>query len=415
MQRGVLEVKRIALYSCAWAFTFLNFLAFLVSRDHNRIHNPGRAWMDAGGTDFRTYPASEFERTLSCHGIGQCQRIGGALIFQPLIFLGDLVSKFYYWNVNEESRIFIIQMVGLGWRTVCFMILGLCIYHVSKNTKFALFFINAIFFALSGWLLRLVGYLIEKLPTTSDVFKQRSILAFQDFPYENLKWYDFGLFAVLALIVILVIQISEKKVTPVQLFILGLITTSFFEYLGFVLASTLIVFRTSMTAFQKFKFKLNQAMFVMLGSIMWLAFIFGYHRTMQLLWPKFFDATTLETGGSSISGRLWAIQNPIENLTSNPSIMFQILLVIIQSASLGLMTGLIARVAFKSVRIESRVLQSLKCVTIAMAVVIFVTLFIAYGVKIQATEHARQTLGFQISLFAYIFLRTASQKTKHLV
>ena len=136
---------------------------------------------------------------------------------------------------------------------------------------------------------------------------------------------------------------------------------------------------------------------------------------MQLLWPKFFDATTIETGGSRITGSLWAIQNPIENLTSNPSIMFQILLVIIQSASLGLMTGLIARVVFKSVRIESRVLQSLKCVTIAMAVVIFVTLFIAYGVKIQAGEHARQTLGFQISLFLYIFLRTASQKTEHLI
>ena len=415
MQRRTLEVKRIALYSCAWAFTFLNFLAFLVSRDHDWIHNPGQAWMNAGATEFRTYPSSDFERTLSCYGLGQCQRIGGALIFQPLIFLGDLISKFYYWNVDDQSRIFIIQMVGLGWRIVCFMVLGLCIYRVSKNLKFALFFINAIFFVLSGWLLRLVGNLIEKFPTISDEFKQRSILAFIDFPHENFKWYDFGLFAVLAMIAILVIQISEEKVSPVQLFILGLVTTSFFEYLGFVLAFTLIVFRTPMGVVQEFKLKLNQAMFVMMGSVMWLAFIIAYHRTMQLLWPKFFDATTIETGGSRITGSLWAIQNPIENLTSNPSIMFQILLVIIQSASLGLMTGLIARVAFKSVRIESRVLQSLKCVTIAMAVVIFVTLFIAYGVKIQAGEHARQTLGFQISLFAYIFLRTASQKTKHLV
>ena len=415
MQLFIPKIKYFFYLSILWTFTFLNFLAFLVSRDHDWIHNPGQAWMNAGATEFRTYPSSDFERTLSCYGLGQCQRIGGALIFQPLIFMTDLLSKFYYWDLNAESRIFIIQMVGLGWRIVSFAIFGFCIYHFSKNTKFALFFINTLFFALSGWLLRLVGYLIEKLPGTSDVFKQRSILAFQDFPYENFKWYDYGLFAVLAIIAILVIRVSEKKVSLLKFFILGLITTSFFEYLGFVLAFSFIIFRPTKTAVKEYKIKLNQALFIILGSTMWLAFILIYHRSMQLFWPKFFDATSLENGRDRISGSLWAIQHPIENLTSNPSIMFQIFLVIIQSALLGLMTGLIARVTFKSVRIESGVIQSFKSVNIAMAFVILVTLFIAYGVKIQAGEHARQTLGLQISLFTYIFLNTATQKSKNLV
>ena len=418
MQRRVSEVRRIAFYSCAWAFTFLNFLAFLVSRDHDRIHNPGRAWMDASGTDFRTYPASEFERTLSCHGIGQCQRIGGAFIFQPIIFLTDSISKFYYWNVDDQSRIFIIQMIGLGWRIICLTILGLCIYRVSKNIKFALFFMNAIFFTLSGWLLRLVGYLIEKLPKTSDAFKQRSILAFQDFPYENFKWYDFGLFAVLAIIAILVIQISEKQVTFLQLFILGVLVTSFFEYLGFVLALSLTIFKAAERKTQTATGKISRIiMSVLLGSFAWLAFIAIYHKVMETLYPKFFSADLTErvTAFSHIKDVFWAIQHPIENLTSNPSIIFQIFLVIIQCAVLGLMTGFVARAIFKSVRIESNLIQSFKCVTIAMAVVIFITLFFAYGVKIQATEHARQTLGLQISLFTYIFLKTVSQKTRDFV
>ena len=142
MQRQVLEIKKIAFYSCAWALTFLNFLAFLVSRDHDWIHNPGQAWMNAGATEFRTYPSSEFERTLSCYGLGQCQRIGGALIFQPLIFLGDLISKFYYWNLNAESRIFIIQMVGLGWRALTLGLLAFCVYRLTKNVAFVIFALN---------------------------------------------------------------------------------------------------------------------------------------------------------------------------------------------------------------------------------------------------------------------------------
>ncbi len=298
-------------------------------------------------------------------------------------------------------------MVGLGWRILCFTVLGLCIYRFSKNIKFVLFFMNAIFFSLSGWLLRLVGNLIEKLPQISEEFKQRSILAFQDFPHENLKWYDFGLFAVLAIIALLIIQISEKKVSLVQFLILGLVVTSFFEYLGFVLAVTLVMFRTPITAAKDLKIKLNQALFIMLGSIMWLGFIATYHRLMQSLWPKFFPGEK-ERATQHVLDVFWALQHPIENLTSNPSILFQILLVIIQSILLGLTTGYFARGLFKSVRLESHVLQSLKCVTIAMAVVMFVTLFIAYGVKIQAGEHARQTLGLQIALFTYLFLRTAA-------
>jgi hypothetical protein len=40
----------------------------------------------------------------------------------------------------------------------------------------------------------------------------------------------------------------------------------------------------------------------------------------------------------------------------------------------------------------------------------FINFFIAYGVEIQAGEHSRQTLGLQIALFTYMFLRTASKK-----
>ena len=367
--------------------------------------------MDASGTDFRTYPASEFERTLSCHGIGQCQRIGGAFIFQPIIFLTDSISKFYYWNVDDQSRIFIIQMIGIGWRTLTLGLLAFCVYRVTKNAAFVIFAMNSLFFSLSGWLLRLVGILIEKLPIISDGFKQRSILAFQDFPYENFKWYDFGLFAVLALTVLLITKLGDNNLSTLRLLLLGILITSFFEYLGFVFAFSLIIHSRSNkdVNVQAPKNRLSQGAVIMFGSFIWLGFIAIYHRLMQSLWPKFFPGEK-EQATQHILDVFWALQHPIENLTSNPSILFQIALVLIQSALLAMVTGLITRICLKPIQVEQKFINAFKSVNLAMTVVIFVTIFMAYGVKIQASEHARQTMGLQISLFLYIFVKTASTK-----
>jgi len=411
MHRQVLEIRKITYYVCAWAFTFLNFLAFLVSRDHDRIHNPGQAWMDASSTEFRNYPASEFERTLSCHGIGQCQRIGGALIFQPLIFLADSISKFYYWNVDDQSRIFIIQIIGLSWRVLALGILAYCLYRVTKNIVFVLFAMNSLFFSLSGWLLRIFGKVIEVLKIGSDDFQARSVLAFQDFPYENFKWYDFGLFAVLTLIAILITKLDDNNLSKLKFLLLGILFTSFFEYLGFVFAFSLIIYSRSnkQKSKQIARNRIKQGVVIMFGSFIWLGFIAVYHRLMQSFWPKFFMGEK-ERATQHALDVFWAVQHPIENLTSNPSILFQIVLVLFQCSLLATITGLITRICLKPISIDPKFVMAFKSVTLAMTAVIFVTVFMAYGVRIQAGEHARQTLGLQISLFIYLFIKTASNK-----
>ena len=411
MEKQVLEIKKIAYYFCAWALTFLNFLAFLVSRDHDRIHNPGQAWMDASGTDFRTYPASEFERTLSCHGIGQCQRIGGALIFQPLIFLADSISKFYYWNVDDQSRIFIIQVIGLGWRALTLGLLAFCVYRVTKNVAFVIFALNSLFFSLSGWLLRIFGKVIEASKIGSGDFQARSVLAFQDFPYENFKWYDFGLFAALALIALLIIKLGDNNLSTLRFLLLGILITSFFEYLGFVFAFSLIIYSRSNKGEnnQAPKNGLSQGAVIMFGSWIWLGFIATSHQQIQSLLPKFFPGEKEEVT-KHVLDVFWALQHPIENLTSNPSILFQIVLVLIQCSLLAMVTCLITRICLKPIEVEPKFINAFKSVNLAMTVVIFVTIFMAYGVKIQASEHARQTMGLQISLFLYIFVKTVSTK-----
>lgn len=411
MSEASIDYKRAFFYSVALVFTFINFLAFLISRNNPWVINPGRAWQFASATEFRDYPASEFERTLSCYGFGQCQRIGGALILQPIIFLADNISKLYFWNIDDQSRTFIIQMVGFGWRMACFYIIFLLIFKYFRSAAFALLYLNTLLFALSGWMLRALGEVIENLPIqlTSE-FKSRSELAFQDFPHENLVWYDFGLFAALAVIAVLIPKLSRSKLSITKTVLVGVLVTSFFEYLGFVLAVSWVLFERSNKTSNLFSKKsLQIGAFLGVGSLIWLAFIVFYQRFMQAAYPKFFSLES-NNGAEHVNVVLWAIRHPIENLTSNPSIPFQILLVISQCAIMGGVLGFIARRCFKRANFESQVIQIFGCITIATGIVMFLNFFIAYGVELQAAEHSRQTLGLQIALFTYLFLRTASRK-----
>lgn len=405
------EYKRAFYYSVASVFTFINLLAFLVSRNNAWVQNPGRAWQYASTTEFRDYPSSEFERTLSCYGFGQCQRIGGALVIQPINFFADTISKFYFWNVDDQSRIFIIQMVGFGWRIICFSIITFLIFKSTNNLLFSAVFLNSLLFALSGWMLRALGETIHFFPLQlSSEFKSRSILAFQDFPYENLQWYDFGLFAALAAIAVLISRLSLSQTSILRTVLIGVLVTSFFEYLGFVLALAWILFEKSAKTSNLFSKKsLRIGTFVGLGSVVWLLLVSSYRKVIETTFPKFFSTETF-SGVDQVRGVFWAIQHPVQNLTSNPSIPFQIILVLFQSAIMGALLGFIARGCFKQLNLQPRIMLIAKSITIATAVVMFINFFIAYGVEIQAGEHSRQTLGLQIALFTYMFLRTASKK-----
>ena len=330
---------------------------------------------------------------------------------QPIIFFTDSLSKVYFWNVDVQSRIFIIQMAGFGWRITSFLIITFLIFKCFKSAPFALFFFNALLLALSGRLLRLLGEAIQFLPIQlSSEFKSRSVLAFQDFPHENLEWYDFGLFPALAVIASLIPKLSRYQSSVTKTVLIGVLITSLFEYLGFVLAVSWILFeRGNKTSSLLSKKTFRIGTLIGLGSAIWLILIVFYRRFMQTAYPKFFS-----DGGANekqhVKDIFWAIQHPIENLTTNPSIPFQIFLVVSQSAIMGGVLGLIARRYFKRVNFESEVIQIFRCITIATGIVMFLNFFIAYGVEIQAGEHSRQTLGLQIALFTYLFLRTAAGK-----
>ena len=403
--------KRAFFYSIASVFTFINFLAFLISRNYAWVQNPGRAWQYASATEFRDYPASAFERTLSCYGLGQCENIGGALIMQPINYFADTLSKIYFWNLDDQSRIFNIQMVGFGWRIACLFCIAFVVFRSFRDVFFTLFFLNALLFALSGWMLRMLGKVIEILPIElSAEFKSRSVLAFQDFPHENLEWYDFGLFAILAIIAAMVPKLSKSRFSIIKTILVGVLFTSFFEYLGFVLAISWILFNVSSKAsnlLSKKSFRIGT--FVGFGSVIWFISVNFYRRFMQATYPKFFNDEGANTS-EYYKSVFWAIRHPVENLTSNPSIPFQIILVFSQSALMGVILGLVARKKFRPTNFDSKLVLVFKFITIATGIVMVINFFVAYGVEVQASEHSRQTLGLQIALFTYLFLRTAAGK-----
>jgi len=364
--------------------------------------------MNASATEFRNYPASDFERTLSCYGFGQCQRIGGALTVQPIIFLGDFLSKFYYFDFNENSQIFVIQMSGLAWRIFCIGFLGLIIHYFSMRLSVALFFLNSLFLTLSGVFLRGVGQLIDLLPFNfSQSFAVRSTSAFRDFPFESLAWYDFGLFFGIALIIYLVVNNLREDISFRKLFLFGLFLTAFFEFLGFVFALSLVTaLRSSKIVAKKSNVEIVKFFSAALvGTPLWLLLIYAYQKIAKSNFPQFFTEDFDDVQNRS-SALLWALKNPIANLISNPSVIFQIILILIQCSVFAFISGRIARKLFRFGEISSKFLLATKSVMYSFVSIMLVTFFIAYGVKLLAGEHARQTIGIQISLFTYLFFKS---------
>jgi len=417
LDSGSVTRKRLALHCFAITLTFLNFLAFLISRNNAWVNNPGRTWLYASNTAFRNYPASEFERTLSCYGLGQCQRIGGALIIQPLIFLTDNLAKFYFWQFDDAERVFIIQMVTFMWRIVCISFLCYLVFKVVKNFLTTLFFINSLFLSLSGWFLYSLGQLALNSPfDLSEELRKRVILAFQDFPFENLQWYDFGLFAALAIIPLL-IRNGRNRQSLFRIFCLSLLLTSLFEYLGFVFGVGLILYeRRIIDTPRNISKHLLQFIVAVAGSLTWLSFIALYHRGTMTMFPKFFDPAVNPYSAANKNSPIehiklvfWALQNPIENLTNNPSIPFQILLIAIQVSVLALIFGNVLRRIFRPT-IDLQLLEALRMTLLGTLFVMMFNFFFAYGIQIQAAEHGRQTFGLQIVLFTYVFLRSLMPK-----
>lgn len=403
--------KRAFYYLIASVFTFINFLSFLISRSNAWVLNPGRTWQYASLTEFRDYPASEFERTISCYAIYSCQRIGSALIMQPLIFAADLISDLYFWNLTNEARIFNIQVIGLSWRAICVGSIAYVMFRLTKSAPLSLFYVNALLVTLSGALLSTLGAFTELLPiSTSTEFKERQILAFQDFPNEQLIFYDYTNFLVLALIVLIGLS-NYHALSFGKLLILGFVFTSLFEFYGFLLAMSLLVLNFFSEKQLDLKNSTKQIFAIALGSIFWLIAIMGYFKLMREIRPEFYaiHGSSLQTQGGS-GDLFWAIKNPIENFTNNPSMHFQIFLVLLQSGSLGFIFGSLSRLFKMRVTVDNRVLKALLSVLIAHALVQFVTIFVTYGIIGMAGEHSRQTIGLQIALFTYVFLRTAIGK-----
>ena len=295
---------------------------------------------------------------------------------------------------------------------LCIGIIFYIVFKYSKNLAFALFFVNSLMFALSGWLLRVVGELIEVLPLRlSAEFKARSVLAFQDFPHENLIFYDLTNFAAIGSIPLLIIWIRQESTSLRKLFFLGLLITSFFEFYGFVIATSLLILDWKSSKQFNARRSLKQTIAIVLGSISWILIITFYFKLVRTLRPDFYLIHGDSLNARGAGDLLWAIKNPIENLVSNPSIHFQVFLVLLQAAVAGLLLGALSTRFLKSIEFKPEVLQSLFCVMWAMVLVQFIALYVTYGVLGMAAEHARQTLGLQISLFTYLFLKTATSKS----
>jgi len=401
----------VVIYCITAVLTFVNFIAFLVSRSNPWVHNPGRAWQMASLTEFRDYPASEFERVLSCYAIFSCQRAGSALFVQPLIFLSDLLAKAYYWNLDAEARIFIIQTIGLGWRALCIGLFAFAFFYLTRSISLSLFFVNALLFSISGVWLRVFGEFVKISPfANSPNFKSRAVLAFQDFPHEQLFSYDYTNFIALAIVISL--GALHKQTTNLKrLFVVSFLLTSLFEFFGFIFAVSLLLLNFRSENRFAVKNSAKQILAVLFGSVVWITMITIYFYLVRSLRPQFYALHGASASSHRTGDLIWAIKNPIENLTKNPSIFFQVFLTLTQSACCGFLLGRLSRLLKTHVKLDPRDMDSLLFALIANSLVQVIVLFVTYGVNGMAGEHSRQTVGLQIALFTYVFMRNVKFST----
>jgi len=406
------NIRRLVFVFFSTTLTFINFIAFLVSRNNWWISNPGRSWQAASITEFRDYPSSEFERVLSCYAIFSCQRAGSSLLVQPVILLADLVSKAYFWNVDSVERIFVIQIVGVGWRALCIGLLAYAIYISTRSFSFTLLSINMLLITISGVWLRVVGEIAIHLSVfNSQNTRSRIISAFRDFPHEPLFSYDYTNFIIIAVVIFLGSR-PDNDFKFIRLFITGVVLTSLFEFFGFVFALSLLLLDHLRGNRIATKASLKNVFAVLLGSVVWIFSISLYFLLVRKLRPEFYVIHPNSLNGRGGSGDLfWALKNPIENLTKNPSILFQILLTLAQAACGGFVFGQISRLAKTSNKVDSKFIDAILCTCISMAVVQVIVIFATYGVDGMAGEHSRQTIGLQIAFFLYTAFRTSRTNT----
>lgn len=395
------DVKKYFYWGLAWTFTFVNFTAFIVSRNQFWLTHPGQAWLAASATENRTYLASEFERVNSCYYPPTCVlRSGSAVVSQSLIWVTTRYAEFVTVEINNQQKVFIVLLIGLLWRTLCLITFLFCTYKLFKSLNKALTVTNTLMLVLGGLPLWIIGRIIVNIPIRiNQKFVDRAADAFYFMAFQDLIFYDYGL---IAMIPLTIFSLSQTKfvlnLSHRGLFLIGIIASTFYEiFVPIIFFSALLFFgRTT----KKFRISL---VWLFAGQFVWTTF-----RAISVIFteandpssPFFTDVSlkvllrdTLSTGAST-KGSL-------------PSIFVQLTLIIV----VALVSGTASSTMFPRSSYE-KVLPPIIGQAISSTTLVTVLLICGSFLRPVYVETGRQSLGLTVAVVIYSFAMTENLRAK---
>ena len=395
------EIRKFSFWGFAWTFTFINFTAFIVSRNQFWLTHPGQAWLAAGATENRTYLASEFARDLTCYQPQTCLRSGASFISQPLITITTRFAELVTVELNFEQRSFIILFIGLLWRIFCVSIFFISIKSLLKTLNSTLYLFNLTILLLGGLPLWSLGKVLTNLPFGFDnafILRANDALYFMSF--QDLMFYDFGFIAIIPATMALMSKypkISQLKIP--QYLVLGFVISMFYEVFVPLVIVSLCIFswRTTKKIYPKI-------LMMLVGQLIWTllrAYTVRFLEPSDPSSPYFRDTSLIEVL------KVFRLDSYEIQYGSLGSIIVQYALLILLASCSAIICSLLT--VFQSLW-KTQITQPTDTTLIAMSSVLAPTVLITIGTYLtpRLVEVGRQSVGLTVAVVIYSFALTQS-------
>jgi hypothetical protein len=395
------EIRKFSFWGFAWTFTFINFTAFIVSRNQFWLTHPGQAWLAAGATENRTYLASEFARDLTCYQPQTCLRSGASFISQPLITITTRFAELVTVELNFEQRSFIILFIGLLWRIFCVSIFFISIKSLLKTLNSTLYLFNLTILLLGGLPLWSLGKVLTNLPFGFDnafILRANDALYFMSF--QDLMFYDFGFIAIIPATMALMSKypkISQLKIP--QYLVLGFFISMFYEVFVPLVIVSLCIFswRTTKKIYPKI-------LMMLVGQLIWTllrAYTVRFLEPSDPSSPYFRDTSLIEVL------KVFRLDSYEIQYGSLGSIIVQYALLILLASCSAIICSLLT--LFQSLW-KTQITQPTDTTLIAMSSVLAPTVLITIGTYLtpRLVEVGRQSIGLTVAVVIYSFVLTQS-------
>jgi hypothetical protein len=335
-----------------------------------------------------------------CDQLPTCFRFASPLLgdivylgirFFDSVYTGATLS-FHNLITNVQRENFLIFMGHFIYPIIAFLFCFLLVIRVLKSITSALLFLNVFFFLLSGqviiWLSKVISF--SGVVIVSPASTQRLVDGLVTFPTMYFVFYDYSALVVICVSIWFLASEKAKNISLFSKFLIGAVSTAFFENLGFVLfiAICWIDWRRDKSTYLKRNFPVALGSGLLIVAVQLRSGVGkggeGANRSLASIWEEFFSS----------------------NVSSAAAVLISLFLLLGLPIVLGSIFGaFVRRTGIHDSHLEFRLRHSIEGYSLGLALSVFAGFFTS-GLS---SEAGRQTLGLQFLFFLVATLGTTRQ------